>query len=364
MGKKLIFYIKILTLIFMSVFCLVKPDIINSSVYDAVRRCLNIIIPSLYAMMILAPLLIKSGIIDGISRFTGKIGKFLFGMDNIVFPVFVFSMIAGYPTGVKMLASAYEKGLIDKKRAEIFSGVCFGAGTAFISGCVTSQLYGNNSAGNLILISTVSANIVFAFMISFFMRKNCTLKNQKNDIKVTSGMLTECVANGGNSIINICFMVMIFAVITAILDYTGIISVIGKFISGITGISAEDSGQIVKAVTDVTAVTGFSHGNYKLLPYLSALISFGGICVIFQISAVSGGLSLKPMIIERLIISVISFIVCRILSPVILSGETVFTSSVNVRTHQAHSPVPSVMLIIMTFFLLSEYEKIRLFKKE
>lgn len=364
MEKRIIFYIKIPALIFISVFCLVRPDIINNYIYNAVERCLKIIIPSLYAMMVIAPLMIRSGIIDGISRFTGKAGKFLFGMDNIVFPVFVFSMIAGYPTGVKMLSSAYEKGLIDKRRAEIFSGVCFGAGTAFISGCVTGQLYGNKSAGNLILISTISADIIFAFMISFFMQKKCILKSRKNEIKITSGMLTECVADGGNSIINICFMVMIFAVITAILDYTGIISAAGKIISEITNISIEDSEQIIRALTDITAVSGFSHGNYELLPYISALISFGGICVIFQISAVSGGLSLKPLIIERLAISVMSFIICRILAPVMLSGETVLTSSVNVRTHQAQSPVPSVMLIIMTFFLLYEYEKIRPIKKE
>ncbi|MCM1314473.1 MAG: hypothetical protein NC040_05780 [Muribaculaceae bacterium] len=364
MEKRIFFYTKILILMFISVFCLVKTDITNISIYNAVERCINIIIPSLYAMMVIAPLLIRSGIIDSISRFTGKAGKFLFGMDNIVFPVFMFSMIAGYPTGVKMLSSAYEKGLIDKHRAEIFCGVCFGAGTAFISGCVTGQLYGNKSAGNLILISTIIADIIFAFIISFFMRKKCILKKQKNNIKITSDMLTECVTNGGNSIINICFMVMIFAVITAVLDYTGIISAAGKIISEITNLSVEDSKQIIRAVTDVTAVNEFSHGNYELLPYLSALISFGGICVIFQISAISGGLSLKPLIIERIIISVMSFIICRILSPVFLSGETIFTSSVNIRTHQAQSPVPSVMLIIMTFFLLSEYEKIRPFKKE
>ncbi|MDE6034341.1 MAG: hypothetical protein K2G36_00285 [Ruminococcus sp.] len=364
MGKKLIFYIKIIVLILISVFCLIETDIIKNSIYDALVRCTGIIIPSLYAMMVIAPLLIKSGIIDSLSRFTGKTGKILFGMENVVFPVFVFSMIAGYPTGVKMLSSAYERGIIDKKRAEIFSGVCFGAGTAFVSGCVTSQLYGNRTAGNLILISTIGANIIFTFMMSFFMRKNCTLDNRKNSIEITSEMLTECVANGGNSIINICFMVMIFAVVTAMADYTGIISQTGNIISKITGLSVGDSEQVIRAVTDVTAVTGFSHGNYELLPYLSALISFGGICVMFQISAVSGKLSLRPLIIIRLIVSVISFVICRILLPVMLSAETVLTSAVNVRTHQARSPIPSVLLIIMTIFLLAEYENLRPVRKE
>ena len=364
MKKRILFYIKILILLFVSLFCLVKTDIINKSIYSALERCLYIIIPSLYAMMIIAPLLIKSGIIDRISGFTGKIGKILFGMDSIVFPIFLFSMIAGYPTGMKMLHSAYEKGLIEKRRAEIFSGVCFGAGSAFISGCVTIQLYGNSSAGNVILISNIGANIVIALILSVFMRKNCNLSVKKSDIKITSDMLTECVISGGHSIINICFMIMAFAVITAIIDYTGIISATGDIISGITSLSASDSEQLIKSIADVTAVSDFSHGNYELLPYISALISFGGICVIFQISAISGGLSLKPLIIIRISASALSFIICRIISPLMLSGETVLASAVNVRTHQAHSPVPSVMLIIMTFFLLYEYEKIKPLKRE
>ena len=177
-------------------------------------------------------------------------------------------------------------------------------------------------------------------------------------------MLTECVISGGHSIVNICFMVMAFAVITAIMDYTGIISAIGNIISGITNLSENDARQLIKSIADVTAVSDFSRGNYELLSYISALISFGGICVIFQISAISGGLSLKPLIIMRISASALSFIICRMISPLMLSGETVLTSSINIRTHQAHSPVPSVMLIIMTFFLLYEYEKIKPLKRE
>lgn len=359
MRRKIFFYLKILLLICTAVFCLIKTDIINTAVSDALGRCIYIIIPSLYAMMIISPLLIKSGIIDSVSRFTGGIGKILFGMDRIVFPIFLFSMIAGYPVGTKMLYSAYEKGLIEKRRAEIFCGLCFGAGPAFISGCISGQLYGSTSAGNIIFVSTLSANIILALIVSVFMRKNCNSAVSKSGMKLSAEMLTECVTGGGRSIIDICFMVTAFAVVTAILDYSGIISAAGGLLSEITDLSATESSQFVTAILDVTAVNGFPHGNYSLLPYLSFLVSFGGICVIFQISAVSGRLSLKPLILMRIIASVMSFIICRLITPFMLSGETVLTSSLNVRTHQAHSPVPSVMLIIMTFFLFCEYEKIK-----
>lgn len=357
--KKIFFYSGIILTVCTALFCIIKTDIINSAILCALQRCIYIIIPSLYAMMIISPLLIKSGIIDGISRFTGNTGKILFGMEKIVFPIFLFSMIAGYPVGTKMLCSAYEKGLIEKNRAEIFCGLCYGAGTAFISGCISSQIYGSRSAGNIIFISAIGANIILALIISLFMRKGCNSAVNKSDIKISSEMLTECVISGGHSIMNICFMVTAFAVITEILNYSGIISAAGNLLSGIISLSSDDASQFITAILDVTAVDGFSQGNYKLLPYISCLVSFGGICVIFQISAVAGKLSLKPLILIRIAAAVISFLICRIIMPFMLSGETVPASVLNIRTYQSQSPVPSVMLIIMTFFLFCKYEKLK-----
>lgn len=361
--KKLFVYLKILLLVVTALLCLVKTEIINCAVSDALDRCLNIIIPSLYAMMIVSSLLIKSGLTGKISKFTGSIGKVLFGMENTVFPVFAFSMFAGYPVGTKMLCSAYENGLIEKRRAEIFCGLCFGAGPAFIFGCISGQLYGSTSAGNIILVSAVGANIVLALVTSIFMRKNCNSKEIRSEIRFD--MITDCVINGGRSMADICFMVTAFAVVTEIMDYSGIISAVGAMISKIINLDTTESEQLIRAVMDVTAVNGFTYGNYALLPYLSSLVSFGGICVIFQISAVtSGKLSLKPLILMRILSAVISFFICRIITPFMLENETVFTSSFNVRTHQAHSPVPSVMLIIMTFVLFCECEKIKTLRQE
>lgn len=359
MKKKIFLYTEIFLLICTAVFCLVRTDIVSNAVSGALRRCIYVIIPSLYAMMIVPSLLIKSGLIDRISGLTGNIGKILFGMEKVVFSVFVFSMIAGYPVGTKMLCSAYEKGLIEKRRAEIFCGLCFGAGSAFIYGCIAGQLYGNRSAGNIIFLSVLGANIILAFIVSVFMRKNCISATDKSEIKFSHEMLSDCVISGGHSIINICFMVMIFAVATEILKYSGLISFSGNILSQTTNLSEKDAGQFITAILDVTAVDGFSKGNYRLLPYLSFLVSFGGICVIFQISAVSGKLSLRPLILMRIISAVISFIICRIITPLMLSGETVPTSVLDVRTHQAHSPIPSVMLVIMTLFLFCEYEKLK-----
>lgn len=364
MKEKLFFYIKVFLVVCMAIFCLIETDIISYAVFGAVKRCIYVIIPSLYAMMIVSSLLIKSNIIEKISLLTGNLGKFLFGMEKEVFSIFLFSMVAGYPVGTKMLCSSYENGTIDKERAELFSGVCFGAGSSFIYGCIAIQLYGNRTAGNIIFISTLMANIFSAFILSVFMRRKCNGHKGKNKIKLSSDVLTESVISGGHSIMNICFMVVIFAVITEILKRFGIISVIGELFSNIFNLSETDSKQFIETIIDITAVSNFSINNYELLPYISFLVSFGGICVILQISMVSGKLSLKPLIFIRIFTAFLSFILCKLIMPFMLSGEVIMTSKINVHTYQAHSPMPSVILIIMTIFLLCEYEKLKPLKLE
>ena len=110
---------------------------------------------------------------------------------------------------------------------------------------------------------------------------------------------------------------------------------------------------------DVTAAGELPHGNYTLLPVLSAAVSFGGVCVLFQIASIfSGKLSMLPLILTRTAASALSFGICRLIMPYMLRNETV-TAAVTASVHKAPSPVPSVMLILMTFAVLRETGKER-----
>ena len=337
----------------MSLFCLLKTEITASAVAEAVDRCLAVIIPSLYAMLIISGIISKSGMTElffGISDFFGRI----FGMNGNIFAVFVFSMFAGYPVGTKMLCEMSDNGIIDKKSAEIFSGLCYGAGPAFIFGCISGQLYGTHTAGKIILISNISANFLTAFVFSFFTVKS-DFPGKKGEIRV-SGLLGECIADGGRSMLNICLAVTAFSVIISFLKYLGVITFLGSIIS-LFGADIEVSESIVSALLDVTAAGTFPKNDFSLLPVLSSLVSFGGVCVIFQIkSIVSGRISLKPLIFTRIAVS--SGIICKIIAPVMLKSEIINTSvQYTARGYRSCSSIPSAMLVIMTLMLLSEYKK-------
>ncbi|MBR1591792.1 MAG: hypothetical protein IJ666_02135 [Ruminococcus sp.] len=340
MKEKLKSSLEIISVIILALFCLTESHAVKDSIYNAVMRCLETVIPSLYAMMILSRILTKSGLIGRISSYTG-----------IFPPVFVFSVFAGYPVGTGILCSEYECGNISRRQAQVMSGICYGAGSAFINGCIAGRLYGKGSEGNIILISTVGADVILSlFMIPFLKGKY-----QKNDkIHISSNLLNESISESGRSMGIICLSVVFFSVISVFLQYTGIISLAGDMLSRITGRDKSICEGMIYTLMDITNAENLTKGDRTLLPFLSFVTAFGGVCVLFQIKAVTGErISLMLFIIMRIFAAVMSAVICRLIMPLMLKGETVYVS-VNMSVHKAESPVPSVMLILMTFFIIGE----------
>lgn len=346
------------------VFCMINVAEVSAAVSEAAERCISILIPSLFAMMIISGLLVKSSITSAVPKLFSRISELLFGIEGFVFPVFIFGMFAGYPVGAKVICSEAESGRIGRERAALLCGLCYGAGPAFIFGCISDRLYASRTAGIIILISNITANVITALLLRPMLRKTLRRNIHKRSFRLSADMATQSVIGAGHAMAEICMMTAAFSVFTVMLENLGIVSLAAEAVSLIFGTDSEASGILVRSMLDVTATGELPHGDYTLLPVISSLTSFGGLCVIMQICTIaSGKISVKPLILIRLAASVLSFFVCRAIMPFTLRSEVVSAAAVKAEIHQNASPVPSVMLILMTFLLFLEQpefaEKIR-----
>ncbi len=338
-------------------FCMVHASDARESVADALDRCLYVLIPSLYPMLIVSGIIIGSGLLDSISRFAEFPARLLLGMDGKTAVIFIFSMFAGYPVGTKMIFSGYSAGNISKRRAELLAGLCFGAGPAFISGCIAHRLYGSDIPGRIVLISAVSADLLLAALLSAF-SSHKPGSPVRGKMRKNTGMLTGSIRSAGKSMADICFTVIAFSVLVAAADKAGITGYAARAISCMTGKPADISAKLLAAFLDVTAVSELPRGDYTLLPYICALTSFGGVCVFFQLAAITGGrLSMAVPLLMRTAASAASFWICRLIMPHMLSEETLPASSAVL--HSAASPVPSLLLILMTVMVIREDNSLR-----
>ena len=92
--KTVLSLIKVSAAALAAVMCLTGTQAVSEAVYDAAMRCLTVVIPSLYGMLMVSGFLIRSGILCNAPEFLSRIGRFLFGMDGSVFPIFIFSLFA------------------------------------------------------------------------------------------------------------------------------------------------------------------------------------------------------------------------------------------------------------------------------
>lgn len=330
----------------LTIFCLADTQTVGACVSAALERCIGIVIPSLYAMMIMSSLMTETGLISRFPKPIRTFGRIIFGMDGAVFPIFAVSMLAGYPVGSKLLAGEVRKGNIEKKAASIYAGLCYGAGPAFVYGCISSQLYGEREAGTVILVSTISANVLLALVVSFFMREKPKRKPESGCFRFSSEILVKSVSEGARAMLGICSMIGAFAVFSGFLRSVGAVDAIESLCPYIRR-------EYIFAFLDVTAIDNFKAGDYSALPVISGLVSFGGVCVLMQISALtSGELSMGIAAGMRATAAILSGFICRGIM-IIFSDRFCVTAS-TVKICREKSPLPSVMLMIMTLILMRD----------
>ncbi len=326
------------------------------AVGESIQRCIDIVIPSLFAMMIVSSMITASSMTALMPRCLGRLSRLVFGIEGSELPVFTFGMIAGYPVGVKMLCEECSCGRLDKKRAELLSGLCFGAGPAFIFGCISRQLYSSRNAGLVILISTISANIILALLLSVPLRRTAGARSVPRRVSISADMLTDCILRSGRAMADICIMIAAFAAANAALARTGVTAAAGELLGKLPDLDRIRGEVLVAAFLDVTNISKLPCGDWLLLPYISALTAFGGVCVLCQLRALTAGkLSLKYFIIMRSAAAVLSFFICRLIMPFFMTGEVTEVMSPRISSAGNSSPVPSVMLIIMTVMLIVEF---------
>lgn len=316
---------------------------IRRSVTDAIDRCMNVIIPSLFAFMALSGIITSSGAYITISKPFFWL-SYITGIPKELLSVFIISNIAGYPVGAKLISGLHERGQIDKNTAKTMLCFCYGAGPAFLVSVAGLALYGNAKIGILIFASCALSNLIIASVLCRI--KKPRVKTVQNHFRITAQMLNDSVLSAGKSLFGICMMIVFFSAVVAILDESGGINWVSSFFS------VTNSKCLIKAVLEISNVTQIAKTPYSYIPIISGFCSFGGVCVLFQTSSVVGGrFSLKPFLLIRPVASLLSAInsywLCRFMLPdnltAVSTNQQIFVKVYNF--------IPSVCLILMIFLL-------------
>lgn len=351
--KASIKFIIAILIIFFAVGLIKYSKEVSSAVILSIESCLKIIIPSLFAFMVLSNLIVKSNIYILISKPFSLISRYLFRIPPELFSIFLLSNIGGYPIGAKLLTELVQQGKLDKEVAENMLCYCYCNSPSFFAGAVGVVIFDNVLVGLIAYFSIVITNFILAIIIG---QKNKIPPRKKinPNIKLSADMLIDSIISASKTLFVICVMLVFFAAFIAILDATGIISILTVKIMSLINSDYNTSLSAIMSFIEISKISTMSKYCYNYLPLMTALASFGGLCVITQIIGItSNKISLKKFAISRPLHIAISYLICYYLIKCFIKHITISTFyAYDVIYYKKTSIIPSLCIIIMVIILL------------
>lgn len=338
------------------ILCVCFASEIRSEMLDALTRCLTVIIPSLYAMMILSQLVVTTGIWRVLAKPLRRITPKLFGMPDACFAVFLLSQFAGYPVGASMLRTLTENGTLRREDAGRLLWVCYGGGPAFLLG-----LLGNVPYRSQVFLLIFGANVLSNLLLACLLFRHHPIQlhqNEQTTIRpADASLLVQCTADAGRTLLKLCGIILCFSAVCGVLDALGLFRLLtlsAQKISLTFPVSA-----VTKSVLEITNAAALSLPFRLRIPIFAALISFGGFCVILQIRAVAGDVvPMKHFIVWRCVAAIFSAICCAV-GMYFLPDIPDETAAVVSTAIISRNPIfPTCMLLIMMLLVFREEQKL------
>lgn len=339
--------------------CICFAEPIRTQMQHAVERYTTVIIPSLYAMMILSQILIATNSWRSLGAVLRRISPKLFCMPDGCFALFLLSQFAGYPVGAGMLHTLHKNGVLEKTDAQRLLCVCYGCGPAFLSG-----LIGAAPDKHRLLLLLFFAQFLANFLLLqlLFRRHPITLPPQQSQHAqpITAAVLVQSTTQAGVSLLRLCEIILCFSAICAIFEQLRVFLLLSRLTQRL--FIALPVTAILQSILEVTNAADLSLPFLFQYPVLAGLLSFGGLCVMLQVRAAAGAVfRLRLFLPCRIFAALFSAELCRLgLSLFSWDSTAVITSASTGAYRVQHSTnFPVCMLLIMIALLFYEAAKQR-----
>ena len=281
----------------------------------------NSVVPSLFPFFIATELLSYTNVISLLGSYLNFLMRPLFNVPGEGSFPFIMGIISGYPTGAKIVSDFKNKGICSDIEAERLLAFTNNSGPLFIIGTVGISLFGNSQIGLLLFITHLLSCITVGFIFRFWKRnKNDKFDSNKYfdlyqkktaDISSLGQILGTSIKSATSTIVLIGGFVVLFSVIISIINNSGLLYLLCKFINPffkIMHINPEFSSGFICGLIELTnGVSIIANLPEKAISVniviCAFLLGFGGISVILQVFGIisAANISIKPYIIGKLL---------------------------------------------------------------
>ncbi len=333
--------IKVIFTLILLVLFIIYPKVMAESISTSINVCLTVIIPSMFVFMVLSSYIIYKKIYNVFITPLYKLLRPIIKLDKEMFTIFVLSLIGGYPTGIKLLQ---EKTAENKNYSEIsavMSVFSYCVSPVFAVNIIGYGIYGCADAGIIVYISNVLACFITAVFCSRKIKEIPLAPLPLQD----KGMVYS-INSASKALLMISAIIICFNSALSVSE-----SLLFEF--GIT------LSPVIKGMAEISNLIRLEGPSPEILPLISSISSFGGICVLLQCVSVSGkSFPLKYFFAGRAVCAVLSYIITVIIMSFWEITVKTSSGSMNYIYTLNQDKTVVILLIVMCTIIFLKSEKI------
>ncbi|MBE6818367.1 MAG: hypothetical protein E7517_04320 [Ruminococcaceae bacterium] len=320
---------------------------VKSGVQEGLQLCGETLIPSLFLFLCLcntaSPYLPFSRLpfstaFESIFRLPAAAGT-----------VLTFAYIGGYPAGEILCAASLENAWLQPKQAQRLSLFCCAGGPAFCILAVGEGMCGSRSIGIILYVCNILSQLCIGLGLGFLHRKEpvCKVDLLYEQPPTFSTALCSGMQASIRAMLSICGYVIVFCVFGELLRLCAFPAAVQKAIS---------------AVLEVT--TGCAALQHNI-PFLAAIINFGGLSVFFQLRQYLLKIGTRPFrfLLSRLVSAALGYGFCRAFLWLFPQAVPTMAAAPPWRAFSVSAPLSALLVFSFAVFILDN-KKEPLFTRE
>ena len=301
------YFVKLLT-IFVFILMLLFPKQVFAGASDGLLLWFNSVLPTLLPFMILSNLLLRTHAIDWIVRITGPVSRRVLETSDYGSFAAVTGFLCGYPMGSKVTADLLRDGKISLSEAQYLLSFCNNASPVFIISYIVLQNMRQERLLVPALVILMSSPILASFLFRIFYRHGrqnfYAVSVSENSGQTAGNIVDASIMNGFEMITKVGGYIMLFSILISLVETADISNYLIRNV-------LLPSMEITNGIS-LLCQSSLSAADTFFLCMVCT--SFGGWCAAAQTSCmISGtGLSIKPYIVQKLIIATVTSLLCYI----------------------------------------------------
>lgn len=287
---------------------IVRPDYFLNSAARGLLLFASSVLPAIFPFFFCSSLLTAMGAANSLSRLGARPVGVLFNSPPAGAYVLALSMLSGYPIGAATLSDLFRRGIVDAEEVKRIASFTSTSGPIFILGTVGSAVFGDPTAGAVILaahyLAALTTGLVFRGR-----RKASGTSPVRVAAADADSALQQSIASSTLAMLAVGGYIVVGNMLIDALALTGIDALLASLPDRNAGVCLEALINGAVEMTRGTMCAARIPSKWLSLGIASAIVSFGGLSVLMQSHAFLGrcGMPFRSILARKFVQSVAGF---------------------------------------------------------